>query len=424
MMKILSLSKVLLVTLALSSPSFAAPIQKKFDVSKYAGYTYLSFMRQAVKPNMDRLAREGYTMCSGEQIRKVYNRVDKKVKWQVRQAGKSIGNVAAIADRLAGQNVNLNTLPNMIASVDRSVNRYKLSTFFGLACGGAITVYYSRYNYGINVHYDVREQRSGRTFGVGPGRAANDASDKKYLDDLQMYLAHDGRNNLEFYKNLFKVLLNNDPSEYRKVAKEGQSVLTDFLSVFTAEQARNLMDGHVHPHWDAALLEVTLLANFHAGQKQMKVLYFDPNTGTQSWTNKTLKQVPCQPPSQPVPARLNSYWQFSRQFSNQQHCRRSGINITKREFRALGQLLTTYVKENNPKVYQNVVKSLGMTRTKNVFSATSYFLINDKLPNSLGADRVQKITYSWMQFEYYIYRNADKITKWIDEMQAASRRSR
>lgn len=401
---------VLLSLFSLAGLGLAAPQKKNFQVKQYAGSTYLSFMRNVVKPSIDQLATKGYTMCDGKRVASVLQKTDTKVQRQVKQAGKSVQNVMAIADRLAGTRVNLNTLAGLIAKVDPKVDRYKLSTFYGLACGGAITVYYTPQNYGINVHYDVREQKSGRTYGVGPGRLANDASDSKYLTDLERYLEEDPRNNLEFYKNLFKVLLNNDPSEYQKVAREGQSVLTDFLAVFTAEQARNLMDGRVTPHWDAALLEVTLIANFHAGQDRLRIIYMDPNTNKRIFSNQTLAQVPCTPPTKAVPARLNAYWQFSRQFSNPAYCRRSGINVTKAEFRMTGTLVTAYVQKNAPKIYNNLVNSMGMQKTSNVYAAVSKFLINDKLPQSLGNERVNQITYYWMQFLYYTHRHAEEIS--------------
>ncbi|MDA9951717.1 hypothetical protein N9D31_03975 [Oligoflexaceae bacterium] len=404
------LVSLLLVATAVS----AEPIQTKIKVNDFKGYTYLAFMRNVVKPNMDRLVREGYTMCGATQVKKVLKNVDTKVQRQVKQAGKTVANVLKIAEALKGTKVNLDSLPNEIAKIDRSVNRYKLSTFFGLACGGGITVVYNRYNYGLNVHYDVKEQRSGRSFGVGPGRKANDASDKKYLDDLEKYLAHDAKNNHQFYVNLFKVLLTSDTKTYYKVAKDGQSVLTDFLSVFTAEQARNLMDGKVSPHWDAALLEVTMLGNFHAGQDKFKIMYFNPQTKKTSFTTTTLAQKPCAVPDKATAAHMRDYWQFSRQYTNTQHCRRSGINITKREFRGTGALITRYVAQNNPSLYKAVIASLGVKSSKNVFSTLSYFLINDKLPESLGSRKASQMTKAWVSFLDYINVNAPEITTWID----------
>ena len=42
--------------------------------------------------------------------------------------------------------------------------------------------------------------------------------------------------------------------------------------MYTAEQARNLMDGRITLHWDAALLEVTLLASSMPVRKSLIIM--------------------------------------------------------------------------------------------------------------------------------------------------------
>ncbi|MCX6125721.1 MAG: hypothetical protein NTV34_13395, partial [Proteobacteria bacterium] len=297
-----------------------------FDLADYTGQTYLSFMTTEVKPAMDTLATDGYVVKGAEAMATAFESVGPKVQGKVARDFGGIENVKKIASKLEGTTVTLATLPGKIKEVDRSASIYDLATFIGLASGGGVKVKYADQNYGLNIHYDVTEQRSGRSYGVGPTRNANDASDKEYLTDLESYVRGSKDNLGEFYTTLFESLLNSDPSNYALVSPEGQTLLTDFLAVFTAEQARNLMDGRIAPHWDAALLEVTLLASFHAGQDKIELFYTNPATRETAFTDKTLKQTPCKAAGESLQAaRLSDYWQFSRNITDPSNCRRSGI---------------------------------------------------------------------------------------------------
>lgn len=383
-----------------------------FDLSKYTGKTYLAFMTDEVKPAMDKIATEGYVVKGGATMEVAYGAVHSKVQRKVDRDFGGIDTVKEIADALEGQTVNLNNLPQKIKEVNSRVDIYDLSTFIGLASGGGVKIKYATDNYALNVHYDKKEQRSGRSFGVGPTRAANDASDKEYLDDLEAYVRGSRDNLGAFYQAMFESLLNSDPSHYSEVSPEGQTVLTDFLAVFTAEQARNLMDRRIEPHWDAALLEVTLLGAFHAGQSKVKLYWHNSATDETSFTDKTLPQARCEAPSgTPQQARLRDYWQFSRNINDQSNCGRSGINITKQEFRKLGTRITAFVYTNHRAVFDKVKAGLGIDGpSMNLFESLSEFLINDATPKKLKASKVKAITDSWVEFLNVATENANAIT--------------
>ncbi len=406
-------------SLLISTSSFAAEIDyaHTFDLNDYKGQTYLSFMEGYVKPAMDELATNGYEVCDANAIETAYEASDKKVQNKVKRNFGGLENVKSIVAELSGETVTLNDLPAKIAAVDRSVDRFDLSTFIGLACGGGVKIVYDHANHGLNVHYDTTEQRSGRSFGVGPTRAANDASDKQYLEDLQEY-ARSSKDDLpDFYSTLFESLLNSDPSGYADVQEEGQTVLTDFLSVFTAEQARNLMDGSVTPHWDAALLEVTLLASFHAGQSKVKLYYQNPQSKKTSFTDSTLKQTPCASPAGTQQAHMRDYWQFSRNITDPKNCRRSGINITKAEFRKLGEAITTYIYDNHRDIYDRVNADMGNSKeSDNLFKSLSYFLISGRSPEKFSTAKVRQITQGWVQLLGVLTKEANAISK---ELEAA-----
>ena len=408
---------MLIVSSFTTSIGFAREIEaaSTFDLNDYKGQTYLNFMRNHIKPAMDVLATDGYEVCGAAAIETAYEKSDRKVQGKVDRDFGGLAKVKEIAAALEGQTVTLNDLPGKIAAVDRAADRYDLATFIGMACGGGVKIRYNDENYGLNVHYDTTEQRSGRSFGVGPTRGANDASDKNYLEDLQDYARTSKTDLPDFFTALFGALLNSDASAYAEIKPEGQTVLTDFLSVFTAEQARNLMDNEVAPHWDAALLEVTLLSAFHAGQSEIKLFYYDPNTRETTFADTTYKQTPCQAPSREVQAHMRDYWQFSRNITDPANCKRSGINITKKEFRKLGTLITTYVYDNHREVYDNVIATVGGGRdSDNLYQTLSSFLISESSPESLSAAKVRAATKAWVEFLKVTTKDAAAITTAIE----------
>lgn len=357
-------------------------------------------MKTTVKPELDAVAINGYQMVDASTVMNFLSHVSPKVKWKALiSSGTNVKNkqkesLRDIVDALAGKRVTMYTLPGEIAKVNPKANKYTLATYFGLAnCGGAVIKFYDD-NYAYNIHYGTgkkdKDNRIGRSFGAGPTRSAEDASDAAYLEDLQHYIQNDTDNIGEFYRTLLASLTNTDSSNYKNITKEGQTVLTDFLAVYTAEQDRNLMDGKVNLHWDAALLEVTLLAAFHAGQEEIKLFYKNPFDGQRYFTSKTYKQQNgCDIDLEQAkikPATLVDYWQFSSS-KDREHCKRSGINITKREFRALGKAITQYLENFYPEKINNVRKYLdNVSYNKNIFYELSKFLISDKTKDSLGVD--------------------------------------
>lgn len=385
-----------------------------YDVSDHSGQTYLSFMQKVIKPAIDELAKNGYQIADGGAIERVYHTVDKKVQRAIDKNG-GLQSAKRVSEALKGKTVTLNSLPNEISKIDRRVDRYDLAMFLGLASGGGVVIRYSDSNYAYNVHYDTVERKSGRSFGAGPTRLANDASDKAYLDDLSEFSRGSGIENLpQFYQGLLEALLDTDTTNYRKITDFGQTVLTDFLAVYTAEQARNLMDGRVDIHWDAALLEVTLLASFHAGQDIFKFYYEDRQTKKVLFTDTVWNQTRCAAPQKRRKASMRDYWQFSKRVDDQKNCARSGINITKKEFRKLGERITSYMFANHSKMTLRVQEAMGVKGrpVKNLYHELSRFLISNETPKKL--DTVNKIASVWVDFLTQVTDSARDITKEIE----------
>lgn len=384
------------------------------NLADYKGKTYLNFMENTVRPLMVKFATDGYVVADKERMLNALKHVSEKVRKKAIKAGLSEEGLGKLAEKLGGKTVNLYKLPDQIARVNSKYSRYDLSTFVGLAsCGGAVVTYFPG-NYAYNIHYgsgtNDKDQQTGRSFGAGPTRLADDASDKAYLTDLQEFIEkHEDPSS--FYKTLIEALTASDTSNYGTISPFGQTLLTDFLAVYTAEQARNLMDNKVTLHWDAALLEVTLLSAFHAGQDEI-YLYFkipnlqNPRKAKMVFTSDVVNQEPGGTPrTKKRKAKLIDYWQFSTKAGST----RSGINLTDDEFRKLGEVITAYEKENNPEVVANVYRHFKGVDTDNAFKALSQFLINTKTPIELK-DKAYQVAEDMTAFLMQVKKDAQAIT--------------
>lgn len=378
--------------------------------------TYLTYMKEVVKPGLDDIATNGYNVGDAKAMQATYDFSGPKIKRSIDSISDGgIEHVKKIATALRGVKTNLKTLPISIRQMDKGVNHYAVATFIGLASGGGVKIKYANQNYSMNIHYDTVEKKSGRSFGIGPTGGFNDISDRDYLIALGKY-AKDSPDDLgHFYKTVFKTLLNSDTSGYADVNPEGKTLLSNFLAVYTAEQDRNLMDGKVTPYWDAALLEVTLLAGFHANQDQLKLFYWDAKTDKTTFTNKTFKQTPCAAASASKVADMTDYWQFSRNITDPTNCKRSGINITNKQFRQLGTAITTYMTTKHPNLVKAVRSSMSLTGTQpNLFFSLSNFLMSDRTPRKFPAATIAAVTDSWDKFLNAAAEESKSITTWID----------
>ncbi len=307
------------------------------------------------------------------------------------------------------------TLPDLIARTDETVDSRSLSLFLGLASGGGVGLrLYPDYS-SFHVNYNILNKGAGRSYGVGPKHTVNDPSDSEYLESLYVYLTENQNNHSEFYSTLLSVLLDSDSEGYEAITPPGQAVLSDFLLVYVAELYRNLIQEHIEPYWEAALLEVTFLGAFHAGQREMKLYYTNPQTLQCSFTNTTMVQEPCITPSRLQRATMKDYWQFTSSTRERPHCLSSGINLTKDQFRLLGKKITNYVKENKLSVLQRVSRSMDLwDNPENLYQSLSLFLISEQTPNSFSQKQISEVIASWVSFLDYVQEHAEDITADIE----------
>jgi len=106
---------------------------------------------------------------------------------------------------------------------------------------------------------------SGRSYGLGPTGRQSDPSYKFYLQELTDYFGNADADEIRgFYKAILLALTANDPSGWAEISEEGQTVATDFLAIYNAENLRHIMvglDARKHP-WEIDLSAVTCVASF------------------------------------------------------------------------------------------------------------------------------------------------------------------
>jgi hypothetical protein len=392
------------------------------------GQTFLNLIRETIKPELDSYAVEGYPMANGDRLVQVLDLVDSKVRRQALRSVKGdsdekIENLRAIGDELASQMASLYSAPNKLAAFDNVQDRYKLSTYVGLASCAGSHIKLADDNYAYNVHYGTgevdKDDRTGRSFGASRIFHATDSSYSHYLKQLEKFIRTTPDNTREFVTTVMETLTNTEPRTYNDVTDHGDSVLTDFFAIWIAEQTRNLMDGEVKPHWDAALLQTTLLAaSFHAGQKKIKMFYADPLTEEQyftdttfelAWPRKDYKNEKCivdLKSRRLKDANLTDY--IGVHYRTFRHCGRSGVNMSRKEWRRLDGEITDFLKQDDKgqRLLANVRKYIEPQVTEStrsgIYRDLAKFLISDKTPSQLK---------SW----YYLSRNVASLLEFVRE---------
>ena len=383
------------------------------------GQSFLSFIKATVKPELEKYATRGYPVADGQRLLNTLEWVDNKVSRQVLSSVKGttkterLENLKKIGDQLKGKVANLHSLPQMIADTGLASDRYTLSTYIGLASCGGSSLKLADDNYAYNIHYgtgdEKKDQQTGRSFGASRVFRATDSSYSHYLTTLEEYVATDSENVQEFIKTIMETLTNSVTSNYEKVNDQGDGVLTDFFAIWTAEQTRNLMDGHVKLHWDAALLQVTLLSAFHAGQDKIVLFYKDPLSERVSFTDKTYelawprKNRQSQTCDVDLESRttkdatLKDY--IGVHYRTFEHCGRSGINMSRNEWKRLSKEITRYLlakttgrqKVEDVRRYIKGYVNLDLDENgreyreddQDILREIARFLINDKTPDTI-----------------------------------------
>ncbi|MCE3009040.1 MAG: hypothetical protein LW875_00325 [Proteobacteria bacterium] len=382
------------------------------NVSDYKGQTFLSLMQTVIKPELDSKATEGFRVAAGKDVVARLKLVDSKISRRVMSAAGSLENLKALADQLRKDHASITfyDLPQAIADAGYGRGRFDLSIYLAMVSSGGVAVALDENNITYNVNYGTgsvaNDERTGRSYAESHDRLALDASYKHYLSILEDYVTSEPEDISDFYRWVLLTLLNSDSSGVKKISKPGQAVAADFLAVYIAEQNRHLMSNMTRHNWDEAHLEVTLLGAFHSGQERTHVMFGG------ELTDKTLEQVDgCEAGTSErsqKEASMVDYWQFSSS-SNPEHCKRSGINITRKDFRALGALITERVRETHPNVVKAVEKRLGISHSKNLFADLTEYITNNKTPKKMTRGNLNLVE-EYVAFLLAVQETANEVT--------------
>jgi len=133
-----------------------------------------------------------------------------------------------------------------------------------VASGSGTLVRLDDDNYFYNVGFQDPIRFSGRGYRVAKGRKALDPSDAVYLSQMGAYFGPDNDDPSPFYRTMFELLANSDPRRIAGLPLDVQVLITDFMTIYTAELDRNNM-AKLSPDkwaWQSDLAELTMLAAY------------------------------------------------------------------------------------------------------------------------------------------------------------------
>jgi hypothetical protein len=255
--------------------------ERTIDLSTLVGQTYLQAMQAAGSGIFDKTETDNgtpVTVASADQIVSDVNQFDSKVSQQVFGMFKNgQADFHSVMSNIQGKSFSPQTMrsgiqpfiskSNLKPSANASIAVDASADMALLASGSGTLVTIDSANYFYNVGYQKPNVKSGRSYGVAPGRALLDPSDKVYLTEMAAYLQPATTPDASpFYTAILKVLTNCNTSDYATLPAAGQATATDFLAIYTAELDRHVMVNLVpgqHP-WEFDLAEVTFLTSYGA----------------------------------------------------------------------------------------------------------------------------------------------------------------
>lgn len=261
--------------------------------------------------------------------------------------------------------------------------KYKLLQEHLLEQGAGVAIRIDASSYIFNVGYlngsdPQNDVRSGRSYGVSADGTQSDPSDLAYLRELDAYLQDEPGSADAFYRALMLVLTNCDGSGWSKLSVAGQKVATDFLAIYTAELDRHLMvdlDPRRHP-WEIDLAATTFVSVFNVKTGLMMENGQFVSGGLEKWWGPGIT-------------------------------RGSGIGMTRRDRRALQELIASYVKETPES--KRLASLVGANANADVIQATFEFLASHNAPQSMSASEVDSLTTAMTAFLNVVKAHAPQI---------------
>lgn len=396
-------------SVASANPGITYPANASFDLRTNLGKTYASFMKTKVKPALDRLGDAnnggggGFDNIGPDAFVGQAVFIDKKTltgykgaKWnrntktyegglrddQIISAYTSLKKIKprSSVDSLTYFNREDKAWPlkndMALALKDAKINAapFDLATLYALTGGLGVKVKIDEFNYNYHVLYKTgktkphEEVMSGRSFASAPAHGASDASDPEYLRDLRKYL--ESTSDVKpFYRAMILALANSDTQGWATLPDLGQSVLSDFLTVYTAEADRHMMvnlQAGNHP-WEIDLAAVTAVSAVSA--KTGKVII--GGVVTESDLNGWFAPSPNNKPDGP---------------------QRSGIGITRKDRQKLQRAIHAFEMgtPDGKLMIADIQAIIGVKNYKNdVIQGVFEYLSNPYTPESMGPKATQ-----------------------------------
>lgn len=267
------------------------------------GSTFFELMTQenGIRDKMNQAFQHPFEVLSLEKIGELQDKFSTKV-WRSLYDEELL---TPVLEKEAGKEFSNKSLNAKLTKTYKVFPPWDPGMFLSMAGGSAVLVHLNEKTYYYNVGYDdggfanaeeamaaERERQgpgeklkepvginSGRSYAAGPSHPADDASYVDYLKNLRAYL--DNRDDLApFYKAILAILVKSDPSALddldsrplkrtvstdrgdRAVTIDGQSLVADFMAVYTAELYRHLFASLKKHDWENALAELTFVSSY------------------------------------------------------------------------------------------------------------------------------------------------------------------
>lgn len=389
--------------------------------SKVAGkgsYFDLMTAKKGIKAAIDYDYQHEFTVGSVQSVREGSKSFDPRVVNKIlgffKDGPKGLDQLVAA---LSGQRATPDSIRPMIGKILNSQKLLKnpsqgglapfvIAPFLTMTSGGGVAValypgsYFYNYGYkpGSTDKTELDEHvKSGRSYGAGPKHGALDPSDKDYLRELSVYFTSASDQEIEqFYRTMFQLLTKTDTNGFERLSDLGQTTLTDFMTIYTAELDRHLMTRLTSHEWENALAEVTLLASFSTSNDGMT---FDvPADANNSAGRKVV------PSSQVRPdMRMVGFFGIGTQGT--------GLDGRMKQFRhGVTSKVAAAERRLNPKVVSNLEALMGLRAGADVIERVMDFL--NRFQTQARVRQVSdQLTESMVQFLMQVRTDAKKISQ-------------
>jgi hypothetical protein len=388
--------KLLVMTLAMASHSYAAQSPLTFEhtieLEQYEGMTYLETVsdpQYGIKAHFDADYQSSYVFEDCQKLIDKIEHFDRKIVRHVLRSFRNDQNqICEQLSSLAGNTFSPDDIVRHLREVySGRGNIYALSHFIGLVSGAGTLVVIDQRNYFYNFGYrdgsKADDVKSGRSYGASPGHNANDASDILYLKELSDYLAETDEPE-QYFRVFLQIMADSNSNTYSMLSEKGQTAMTDFIAIYTAELVRHTMvdlNPKKHP-WENDLAEATFMSVYSQASGLLL-------------KGKELIESP-----------LRGYWAKS-QWSG-----RSGIGIGRSDRRRLQRVVSRYIRAEYKLIANDIDQIIGKRRDGDLFRGLMEFINNYDHQNHLKENQMI-LTEKYAEIIRILRSDADLISDFV-----------